>query len=367
MANDIIDLFAVNPHVAFHINAVINSYTVHFMLDTGAAVSLLSNDTWNKIKGTSTLTPWTNPGLVGVGGTPLRVSGIAKLCLELGGQQYHVEMVVADLRTEGILGLDFLETNQCAIDLPQGTMKLKGKDQPISLYRTGNATHQMEDVSVVLPNDVSIPGCTEIEIGAVIRGEVASGTMMVERRVLPQEPSILLATSVVDIQEDTKNPLVPIRLLNLSPDNVTVHKGTRVASAFALENHSIVVASIDNNNPPSQGDVSSLKQQRLWQAVESAAETLTQTEQEQLYAVLLDYADVFADDAGDLGKTDKLQHTINTGCALPVRQAARRLPAAQRVEVRKLLKEMEEKRIIRPSKSPWASPVVLVKKKDGST
>ena len=81
MANEIIDLLAVNPYVAFHINAVINSYTVHSMLDTGAAVSLLSNDTWNKIKGTSTLTPWTNPGLVGVGGTPLRVSGIAKLCL----------------------------------------------------------------------------------------------------------------------------------------------------------------------------------------------------------------------------------------------------------------------------------------------
>ena len=77
-------------------------------------------------------------------------------------------MVVADLRTEGILGLDFLETNQCAIDLPQGMMKLKGKDQSISLYRTGNPTHQMEDVSVVLPNDISIPGCTEIEIGVII-------------------------------------------------------------------------------------------------------------------------------------------------------------------------------------------------------
>ena len=56
-----------------------------------------------------------------------------------------------------------------------------------------------------------------------------------------------------------------------------------------------------------------------------------------MYAVLLDYADVFTDDAGDLGKTDKLQHTINTGCALPVRQAAQRLPAAQcHVEVQKL-------------------------------
>ena len=66
MANDIIDLFAVNPHVAFHIKAVINSYTVHFMLDTGTAVSLLSSDTWNKIKDTFTLTPWTNPELVRV-------------------------------------------------------------------------------------------------------------------------------------------------------------------------------------------------------------------------------------------------------------------------------------------------------------
>ena len=221
MANNFVDLFAINPHAAFHINGVINSYTVHFMLDTGAAVSLLGTDTWNKIKGTSTLAPWTNPGLVGVGGTPLRVSGIAKLHLELIGQQYIVEMVVADLRTEGILGLDFLESNQCAIDLAHDTMRLKGNDQPIFLYRTRNTTHHTENVSVVLPNDISIPGCTEIELGAVIQGGVAGGTMIVERRVLPQKPSILLAASVVDMQEDTTNPVVSIRLLNLSPDSVT--------------------------------------------------------------------------------------------------------------------------------------------------
>ena len=162
------------------------------------------------------------------------------------------------------------------------------------------------------------------------------------------------------------NPLVPIWLLNLSADSVTMHKGTRVASAYALENHSIVVAGIDSS-PHSQCDVSDLKRQQLRQAVESAVQKLTQTEQEQLYAVLLDYADVFADDAGDLGKTDKLHHTINTGGALPIRQPARRISAVQRKEVQRLLREMEEKRIIQPSKSPWASPVVLVKKKDGST
>ena len=58
---------------------------------------------------------------------PLRVSGIAKLCLELGGQQYHVEMVVADLRTEEILGLDFLETNPMCHRSASGHDETEGK------------------------------------------------------------------------------------------------------------------------------------------------------------------------------------------------------------------------------------------------
>ena len=45
----------------------------------------------------------------------------------------------------------------------------------------------------------------------------------------------------------------------------------------------------------------------------------------------------------------------------------RRLSLARREEAENIISEMKNPGGIEPSNSPWASPVVLVKKKDGST
>ena len=42
-------------------------------------------------------------------------------------------------------------------------------------------------------------------------------------------------------------------------------------------------------------------------------------------------------------------------------------PAADRSKIKDLVARMLERDIIRPLRSPWTSPVVLVAKKDGST
>ena len=68
-----------------------------------------------------------------------------------------------------------------------------------------------------------------------------------------------------------------------------------------------------------------------------------------------------------MGCTSVLQHSIDTGSATPIRQQVRRLSLPAKQEVKKLLQEMLEKHVITPSTSPWASPIVLVQKKDGST
>lgn len=60
------------------------------------------------------------------------------------------------------------------------------------------------------------------------------------------------------------------------------------------------------------------------------------------------------------------QHQIDTGSARPIKMHPRRVPLHLQQEVVDHIKQMLDNDIIRPSCSPWAAPVVPVRKKDGS-
>ena len=62
-----------------------------------------------------------------------------------------------------------------------------------------------------------------------------------------------------------------------------------------------------------------------------------------------------------------MKHTIDTGDARPIRQPPRQLPLSNMGEASKLMSDMSTQGIIEPSSSPWAAPVVLVKKKEGNS
>lgn len=57
---------------------------------------------------------------------------------------------------------------------------------------------------------------------------------------------------------------------------------------------------------------------------------------------------------------------IHTGDATPIRERYRPLPPLMCMEMKTLLEGMLEKGVIKESCSPWAAPIVLMKKKDGS-
>ena len=104
------------------------------------------------------------------------------------------------------------------------------------------------------------------------------------------------------------------------------------------------------------GEIVVEKQELLQAVVASTSGSLTTTQRIKLFQILLHYEDVFVGSNNDLGCTSQLQHHINTGNAIPVRQPARQIPPHQR-EVKALLNDMEKRGIIQPSKSPWASPM----------
>ena len=92
----------------------------------------------------------------------------------------------------------------------------------------------------------------------------------------------------------------------------------------------------------------------------------TQEQKKRAKTLLTKHSFLFARDSMDLGKTDLVKHHIELTNYTPIKDRYRRIPPQQYEEVRKHLKEMLDIGAIRRSNSPWASPVVLVRKKDGS-
>ena len=106
---------------------------------------------------------------------------------------------------------------------------------------------------------------------------------------------------------------------------------------------------------------------RLFDALQLEQGSITTEEFEQLKDLVRENADVFALDDSELGHTSVVQHHVDTGDHNPIKQAVRRVPFVYRDKIAKMVAEMKEAGIIKPSSSPWASPVVLVPKEDGTT
>ena len=113
------------------------------------------------------------------------------------------------------------------------------------------------------------------------------------------------------------------------------------------------------------GVSSASRQKRLLEELKLQVDHLTPLQKTQLEDCLTSFADVFALGHAELGTTALTQHSIDTGDHPPIRQPPRRVSFSLRRTVDGLIKEMLSQGVIVPSSSPWASPVVLVKKKDG--
>ena len=96
------------------------------LVDTGATLSLMSQRVWNN-HSSDKLDPYDGT-VMSASGTPLDVQGKANIRLEIHGMKCDVHVVVADIENDMVVGLDFMQQNNCKIDVASETMTVQGKE-----------------------------------------------------------------------------------------------------------------------------------------------------------------------------------------------------------------------------------------------
>ena len=100
---------------------------------------------------------------------------------------------------------------------------------------------------------------------------------------------------------------------------------------------------------------------------ENSIAELDENQVRQFTQLITEFQDVFAKNESDLGGvfTD-IQHRLDTGTSRPIKQKMRHTPLCFAAEEEAHLEKMLKAGVIQPSMSEWASPPVLIRKRERS-
>lgn len=78
------------------------------------------------------------------------------------------------------------------------------------------------------------------------------------------------------------------------------------------------------------------------------------------------FSDVFSQHSHDFGLTNLVTHKIHTSYYRPISQRAYCTSSCMKNEIHRQAEKLTAQDLIEDSTSPWGSPVVIIKKKDGT-
>ena len=183
---------------------------------------------------------------------------------------------------------------------------------------------------------------------------------------LPHRYSVFGVSELVKVSSDAT---IPVRMVNPSAQPVKIFRRTKLADFERVDND-VATFEIGKNSPSSDAQHNSsddLQQPKDYSEFPDLSNSILNDDEKVKFKNLFNkYRNVFAFPGDQLGRTSLVQHVIDTGDAMPIKQRPYRVSPDVKKEIDRQVDEMLEKGIIQESVSPWSSPVVLVKKKDGS-
>ena len=370
---------AVSAQVSLH------GRVVRALIDTGASVSLVSSRLVRSFPFTLSYSARQCPTVIGVSGQALSCFGITSIPVVAANVPFLHDFVVAELfHHDVILGSDFFVTSGCIIDLSSSLLRIGSECVPLDVVKSGvsqtapaqspgsplsspplaesvracvsSTTVLQPQHAVLLPCTFSAPGSGD---GVPLVTPLASFTA--------QYPTLSVSSPIVSAEN------VVVEITNWGDDSVTLYSGKNVGT---VEFVAVVDSSAESCASVSACSASSSSAVPVFDLparlavidkfLSGACCHLSSCDLAALRSLLVQYHDVFVLLPDDAGYCDIAPHRINTGAAVPIKQQARRLPFHQRQFLQGLLDDLLQNGVIRPSHSPWAAPIVLVKKPDGS-
>lgn len=239
-----------------------------------------------------------------------------------------------------ILGADFIRHNQIALDYSI-------KNEKITI------TAQPQSYTCAVVNSVTIPPNSEMHI-------IVSCTRATTNRLVIVEPfdhsrqGFVVANSVNTVRNDARSL---VRVANPSSNPIRLRQGQSLARITPTDLYSTTSPVANHQGLTSDLDklISQLK----------VNPNLNNIDRESVLKVIRQHSNAFGWTPNDFGRTDLVEHSIQLTTDRPIKIASYKTqPHKQRI-IEDKVNEMLAEDVIEESKSPFSSPVVLARKKNG--
>ena len=333
-----------------YLNVKINRRTYQCLLDTGCEITVIPARLVEKRKIQST-----TRNLFAANGTEIPVLGWTSMTAVLGNMTIQINGLVSEHVTDIMLGIGWLQDNGVRWDFVKGEVIIGATAHKLVARRNKKNWCRR----VIAAQDIVVPPLSQLDLPAKAvynelhtdknaglvtwatePGELKEG-LLVARAILPDRAKELL-----------------VRVLNASDEPIKVCKGTVISD---LQPVSPIETQEQRSSELEHNDDTIVEEM-----ISKVDKSVPTNVREQLRAVLTKYSTVFSRGDLDLGWTDLVTHNIDTGDHKPIRQQMRRYPPVHLHAIDKQLSDMLQQGVIEPAASPWASNIVLAKKKDGT-
>ncbi len=337
-------------HIGPVITGKVEGVTMEFLADTGAEGTILSLRCLEQMPRDVRLKFLDSTGTIFMAdGTKVQTRGPVLCQITIGSRTVLDAVFAADIEDHALLGWEAqlslgVEYSIAGVNLVQ----------PKTIRRVYNP--QIRRVKLMA--DCELKARSEMIVGGSVEGTPVKGVNIVGPSQESGNDGIAVARAVVDATHGD----CPVRLLNPTEHVIKLKKGDVIAGLEAADELLIQQSEETNFSVPSE--IPTHLQELYSKTVEEGQ--LNNKTADDLKQLLIKHSHVFARDDNDLGFTHIVEHDINTGDSPAIRQPPRRIPMSQQEDCDKEIQSMLKKGIIEPGTSPWSSPIVLVRKKDGS-